>query len=86
MGGHDARAGTLAWNDYVLSTGSRDRAILHRDVRSPDHYFRRLQGHRQEVCGIKWSPSGTQLASGGNDNKLIVWDGIQDKILHKFAT
>ncbi|KAJ3329807.1 substrate-specific activator of APC-dependent proteolysis, partial [Blyttiomyces sp. JEL0837] len=26
------------------------------------------------VCGLKWSPEGTHLASGGNDNKLLVWD------------
>ncbi len=32
-----------------------------------------MKGHEQEVCGLKWSPSGTQLASGGNDNLLHVW-------------
>ena len=31
-------------------------------------------GHNQEVCGLKWSFDGTQLASGGNDNKLMVWN------------
>lgn len=34
---------------------------------------RRLAGHRQEVCGLKWSPDGQYLASGGNDNRLHVW-------------
>lgn len=85
MSGHTARVGTLAWNDYVLSTGSRDRSILHRDVREAAHSFRRLTGHRQEVCGIKWSPNGTQMASGGNDNKLLVWDGTQNKTLYRFG-
>ena len=85
MTGHTARVGTLAWNDYVLSTGSRDRAILHRDVREAAHSFRRLTGHRQEVCGIKWSPSGTQMASGGNDNKLLVWDGVSPSTLYRFS-
>ena len=27
-----------------------------------------------QVCGLKWSPNGRQLASGGNDNMLCVWD------------
>ena len=26
------------------------------------------------MCGLRWSPWGTQLASGGNDNLLNVWD------------
>lgn len=27
-----------------------------------------------QVCGLKWNPDGNRLASGGNDNKLLVWD------------
>lgn len=73
MGGHRGRVGTMAWNGYVLSTGSRDHHILHRDVRQQAHFMSRLQGHRQEVCGLKWSYDEQQLASGGNDNKLYVW-------------
>jgi cell division cycle 20-like protein 1 (cofactor of APC complex) len=33
-----------------------------------------LLSHKQEVCGLKWSFDDKQLASGGNDNKLFVWD------------
>ena len=33
-----------------------------------------LQGHTQEVCGLAWSPDGSQLASGGNDNNLCIWN------------
>ena len=40
-----------------------------------DHRIAILRAHRQEVCGLKWSPSGYQLASGGNDNVLHIWDG-----------
>lgn len=32
-----------------------------------------LTSHKQEVCGLKWSPDERMLASGGNDNKLYVW-------------
>jgi len=73
MSGHRGRVGTMAWNGYVLSTGSRDHHILHRDVRQQAHFMARLTGHRQEVCGLKWSYDEQQLASGGNDNKLYVW-------------
>ena len=85
MTGHTSRVGSLAWNDSILSSGSRDRLIYHRDVRVPAHHIRRLTGHRQEVCGLKWNTDNNQLASGGNDNKLIVWDGLNDKPLYKFT-
>ena len=39
-----------------------------------EHITATLRGHEQEVCGLKWSPSGAQLASGGNDNVLHIWD------------
>ncbi|CAH0559601.1 unnamed protein product [Brassicogethes aeneus] len=73
--GHTARVGALAWNGDVLSSGSRDRLILQRDTRTPPTVTeRRLVGHRQEVCGLKWSPDNQYLASGGNDNRLYVWN------------
>lgn len=73
--GHTARVGALAWNGDILSSGSRDRHIFQRDVRGPPHQSeRRLVGHRQEVCGLKWSPDNQHLASGGNDNRLFVWN------------
>lgn len=73
--GHNARVGALAWNGEVLSSGSRDRLILQRDVRTPCIVGeRRLGAHRQEVCGLKWSPDNQYLASGGNDNRLYVWN------------
>ena len=27
-----------------------------------------------QVCGLKWSPDGNTLASGGNENFLCLWD------------
>lgn len=49
MQGHTGRVGAMAWNEWLLSTGSRDRSIMHRDVRAPGQPVRRLTGHRQEV-------------------------------------
>lgn len=73
--GHSARVGALAWNGEVLSSGSRDRIIMQRDTRAVSAVpERRLAGHRQEVCGLKWSPDNQYLASGGNDNRLYVWN------------
>ena len=57
MDGHRARVGTLAWGSNLLSSGSRDRNILQRDVRAPDNFVGKLLGHRSEVCGLKVRPS-----------------------------
>lgn len=32
-----------------------------------------------QVCGLKWAPDQRHLASGGNDNKLFVWDTANSK-------
>ncbi|XP_038074664.1 cell division cycle protein 20 homolog [Patiria miniata] len=73
MSGHAARVGSLAWNNFILSSGSRSGAIHHHDVRVQNHQVATLAGHTQEVCGLKWSPEGRYLASGGNDNLLNIW-------------
>jgi len=73
--GHSARVGALAWNHDLLCSGSRDRNVFLRDIRAPSYEGeRKLTGHKQEVCGLKWSPDHLLLASGGNDNKLLVWN------------
>ncbi|XP_050521880.1 fizzy-related protein homolog isoform X2 [Daktulosphaira vitifoliae] len=73
--GHAGRVGAIAWNGDVVSSGSRDRNIFLRDMRGPSlSTCRRYAGHRQEVCGLKWSPDNRYLASGGNDNRLYVWN------------
>lgn len=82
LGGHTSRVSSLSWNNHTLSTGSRDSTIIHHDVRIRDHIVQTLRGHQQEVCGLKWSPSGSQLASGGNDNMLMIWDARNDRPTH----
>jgi cell division cycle 20-like protein 1 (cofactor of APC complex) len=85
MRGHTQRVGALAWNDYILSSGSRDRIIYHRDVRIAEQHVRKLSAHKHEVCGLKWNSSENQLASGGNDNKLFVWNGLDEQPMHRFG-
>ena len=75
MSGHSDRVSCLSWNNYILSSGSRDRSILHRDVRMPEPFFEKLETHTQEVCGLKWNVDENKLASGGNDNIVNIYDG-----------
>lgn len=74
MNGHTERVGSLAWNRHILSSGGRDSIVVNHDVRIARHNVATLSGHSQEVCGLAWSPDGLTLASGGNDNKLCLWD------------
>lgn len=74
MSGHAGRVGALAWNQHVLSSGSRDTTIVNHDVRVREHAIATLRHHTQEVCGLSWSLDGSVLASGGNDNTACIWD------------
>lgn len=85
MTGHKLRVSALAWNEHILSSGSRDRTIYNRDVRVQSHYINSFDSHKQEICGLKWNVEENKLASGGNDNNIFVWDGLDTKPLHKFS-
>ncbi|XP_069718252.1 cell division cycle protein 20 homolog [Phaenicophaeus curvirostris] len=77
MTSQSSRVGCLSWNSHILSSGARSGHIHHHDVRVAEHHVATLTGHTQEVCGLKWSPDGRYLASGGNDNLVNIWPSIQ---------
>lgn len=84
MTGHQTRVGTIAWNSTLLASGSRDRLIFLRDYRMREQHIKKLVGHKQEVCGLKWSFDERQLASGGNDNKLLIWNAQSSAPIVRF--
>lgn len=49
MNGHSARVGALAWNEHILTSGSRDTTAVHHDLRTQRHAVGTLRGHTQEV-------------------------------------
>ncbi|KAK6263678.1 hypothetical protein SCA6_019112 [Theobroma cacao] len=71
---HGTRVNALAWNNHILTTGGMDARVINNDVRVQEHTVECYMGHQLEVCSLKWSSSGQQLASGGNDNLLFIWD------------
>ena len=82
--GHSSRVGVVAWNKNLISSGSKDFSIITRDIRcknDDENIIRKFYGHNQEVCGLKWSFDGSQLASGGNDNNLMIWNLHSNKPL-----
>ena len=61
-------------NVYLfLFSGSRTGEVHIHDVRKPEHCISQLKCHALEVCGLRWSPDGRHLASGGNDNLVCLW-------------
>lgn len=49
MESHRMRVGALAWSSSLLSSGSRDKTILHHDIRAQEDYVSKLTGHKSEV-------------------------------------
>lgn len=70
--GHPSRVSCLSWNVHILSGGCRSGDIMHHDVRVAKHLVGSSKLHSHEVCGLKWSPTGQYLASGGNDNQVFI--------------
>lgn len=74
MFGHDTRVGVMGWNKHLLSSGARSGLVYNHDVRIAQHKVAELVSHTGEVCGLEWRSDATQLATGGNDNLVSVWD------------
>ncbi|KAF4447362.1 cell division cycle 20 cofactor-APC complex [Fusarium albosuccineum] len=74
MFGHDTRVGVMGWNKHLLSTGARSGLVFNHDVRIAEHKVAELVSHTSEVCGLEWRSDGAQLATGGNDNLVSIWD------------
>ena len=54
--------GSLDWNNYILTCGTRGNRILSFDVRNA--LVSTVMAHTDEVCKIKWDPHGRYLVSG----------------------
>ncbi|XP_051912487.1 uncharacterized protein LOC127594764 [Hippocampus zosterae] len=78
--GHGARVSSLAFAGNLLFSGGKDGLVHGYDLRQEHCKIMTLQGHQGEVCGLK--ADQTQLASGSNDNRLIIWDVRQQTYRH----
>jgi WD40 repeat protein len=88
---HSERVGvitTMNCNNHIFTSGSQDKMIFNYDLRIDPNQnpINKLFGHSQEVCGLKWSLNDRLLASGGNDNKLILWNGNKFNLEKKFKS
>lgn len=88
---HCGRISSQSWNEAFLTMGSRMGSIFHNDLRISNCLIDRFENHTGEVCGLEWRSDGLQLASGGNDNVVNIWDSrltsnaIHTKTAHSAA-
>ena len=61
-------------NPNIFSVGCKDLIIKTIDLRCKSNPILKYIGHTKEICGMKWSLDDKKLASGGDDNKLFIWD------------
>jgi cell division cycle 20-like protein 1 (cofactor of APC complex) len=79
---HFGRIGSLNWGKNLLASGSKDGNVGIWDVRCGN--VNKYRAHSQEICGLKWSPDGRFIASGGNDNKLMIYSHEKQSEMNKF--
>ncbi len=66
-------------NRNMLITGSKDHNIHIHDLRQSQPIVAELKTHKGEVCGLSFKDN--YLASGGNDNKVAIWDLRKGKLI-----
>ncbi|KAI5149553.1 cell division cycle 20, cofactor of APC complex [Enteropsectra breve] len=66
---HQTRICALDVSEKMVVAGSKSGAICTLDTRTMRPTY--LEGHTQEVCGLKWNKD--YFASGANDNTIRVW-------------
>ena len=65
---------SVDWKDSnIFCCGDNRSSVYTIDIRCKS-YVTKWIDHSDKVIGLKWSPSGRYIISGGNDNKLIVKD------------
>ena len=86
---HTDRVACMDWGTNGLLSGSKDKSVLLHDIRVKKTKVNTYKSHTQEIIGLKWSNDGKYFASGGNDNKALVWSPEMTvpifKINHKAA-
>jgi WD40 repeat protein len=60
--------------ENLLAAGCEDSSVKLYDLRTRLKPIVDIQGHDQQVCGLNWSPDGSRLLSGSDDNHFCVWD------------
>ncbi|KAJ1732057.1 Protein sof1 [Coemansia biformis] len=67
----------IAWNPmeaFMFATASEDHNVYTFDMRRMDHAVNVLRDHVSAVMDVDYSPTGSELVSGGYDRSVRLWD------------
>ena len=71
--------------DYIAAAFKDNTIQLHFRLRvTQSSISRQLKGHRSEVYGLEFSPSGEYLASVSNDGNAIIWNSYNGAKITQF--
>lgn len=53
-------------------------------MRSQNHFEHKIESYGQEICGLAFNSFDYMLASGSNDNSVMVYDISKQSTVHRF--
>ena len=69
---HSSRIGSISCTNNLIITGSKDGYVSIQDWRMNSEVYR-YKAHEQEISGLRVSPNHDMIATGGNDNRLLLF-------------
>ena len=81
----DERIGAMDWKETLLCHGAKSGRLYLKDTRAKDSQVAKFFSHTQEICNAKFNPfNNFYLISGGNDDKVVLYDLRTMKEMAKF--
>ena len=68
------KVASLEWSEGGLLAAAKESIAVIYDFRKKRPTANEFIGHSQNLFNVSWSPDGSQLASGGYDHQVFIWD------------
>jgi len=75
---------TMDWYNHKLVTGDTQGVLIQRDFRCRQPIFSKMQC-TSRICSLKWNKTGTTLAIGQEDDKVVLYDSRTETIRSEFT-
>ncbi len=77
------------WNSSnIITSGDKNGVIFNHDFRIPKKKLNEYRHHTGDVCSLKWNTDKRILASGSEDQTVVLWDfnSISHKPVQTFTS